>query len=61
MAVKKDAQGLQVHPFTFRTDSLPKYADSLESLVRAFAAEAKIDGLFTDFPDQALSALNQRE
>ena len=55
------AQGLQVHPFTFRADSLPEYADSFQALVEAFASQAKIDGLFTDFPDQAVSALADRE
>lgn len=49
--------GLEVHPYTFRADSLPEYADSLEDLIRVFVDEAKIDGLFTDFPDQAVSAL----
>jgi glycerophosphoryl diester phosphodiesterase len=53
------AAGLQVHPYTFRADALPDYADDLESLIRVFADEAQIDGLFTDFPDQARSALTR--
>jgi glycerophosphoryl diester phosphodiesterase len=55
------AQGLQVHPYTFREDSLPEYAASLESLIQTFVGQAKIDGLFTDFPDQAVSALAQQD
>lgn len=55
------AAGLQVHPYTFRADALPAYADSFAGLIRAFASAAKIDGLFTDFPDQAVSALKLDE
>ena len=42
--------GLVVHPFTFREDSLPDYADSFEALMQLFFKQ-NIDGLFTDFPD----------
>ena len=50
------AQGLLVHPYTFRAEpeALPAYADSFESLVAIFLQQAGVDGLFTDFPDRAL-------
>ena len=51
-------KGLVVHPFTFRQDSLPKYAKSFDGLMKKFLAQ-RIDGLFTDFPD--LSCLSRNE
>ena len=51
------AQGLVVHPYTFRADALPDYADSLEEALRIFLIEADVDGLFTDFPDRAVAFL----
>lgn len=44
---------LFVHPFTFRADALPEYATSFDELLSVFSA-ARIDGLFTDFPDQVI-------
>jgi glycerophosphoryl diester phosphodiesterase len=49
--------GLVVHPYTLRADALPSYASSFTSLVKTLEQEAKVDGFFTDFPDQALNAL----
>lgn len=48
--------GLRVHPYTFRSDAgqIPSYAESFDDLLRIFIEEAKIDGLFTDFPDKAV-------
>lgn len=43
--------GLEVHPFTFRKDDLPAYAESFEELLEIFA---DVDGVFTDFPDLAV-------
>lgn len=53
------AQGLVVHPYTFRADDLPDYADSLEALLRIFLIEADVDGVFTDFPDRAAAFLGE--
>jgi glycerophosphoryl diester phosphodiesterase len=50
--------GLMVHPFTFRADQLAPGFDSLEEMIRWFVDELAIDGIFTDFPDLARSALN---
>jgi glycerophosphoryl diester phosphodiesterase len=47
------AVGLKVHPYTLRTDALPKgFADG-KDYFRFLTQEAKVDGLFTDFPDIA--------
>jgi glycerophosphoryl diester phosphodiesterase len=48
------AQGLKVHPYTLRTDELPKFATSADDLMELLFREAKVDGLFTDFPDVVL-------
>lgn len=49
--------GLKVHPYTFRADEMAPGFDSLEEMVRWFVDELAIDGLFTDFPDRAIKAL----
>ena len=54
------ALGLAVHPYTFRADALPDYADSLEDALRIFLIEAGVDGVFTDFPDRAVAFLRGR-
>ena len=42
--------GLIVHPYTGRADELPKWAASYSELLRVLFDDAKVDGLFTDFP-----------
>ena len=53
------ANGLQVHPYTFRLDpgQLPSYAQSFEQMLEIFYFEADVDGVFTDFPDRAVEFL----
>lgn len=53
-----DAQqlGLAVHPYTFRADRLPHFSDSLAALLQLFLVEVRVDGVFCDFPDQAVRA-----
>jgi glycerophosphoryl diester phosphodiesterase len=46
---------LQVHAYTFRADALPPYADSIEELFHLFFAQAHVDGVFTDHPDQGVA------
>jgi len=46
------AEGLAVHPYTFRADELPPGFTTFEELVRFFVVDLGIDGLFTDFPDR---------
>ncbi len=53
------ARGLVVHPYTFRADDLPVYADSLDMELRRFFFEYGVDGVFVDFPDIALELLRQ--
>ncbi len=50
-------RGLAVHPYTFRADQLPPGFADFAALVRWFAANPGVDGLFTDFVDQAAAAL----
>jgi glycerophosphoryl diester phosphodiesterase len=49
--------GLTVHPYNFRADELAPGFDSLEEMIRWFVDELAIDGVFTDFPDRAIEAL----
>ena len=61
MKAAKDA-GLQVHPYTFRADPgrIPAYTDSFDGMMDIFYNQVKVDGLFTDFPDKAVSFLNKQ-
>lgn len=54
------AAGLQVHPYTLRADDLPAFAKTSDDLHRALFAEAKVDGLFSDFPDLTVRWLQSR-
>ena len=42
--------GMVVHPYTFRADQLAPGFETLQEMVRWFADQLKIDGVFTDFP-----------
>jgi glycerophosphoryl diester phosphodiesterase len=46
--------GLELHPFTFRRESIPPGA-TLEQLLGLFMHELKVEALFTDHPDIALA------
>jgi len=46
-----------VHPYTIRTDELPKYCPSSDALHAALFKEARVDGVFTDFTDVTLTWL----
>jgi glycerophosphoryl diester phosphodiesterase len=43
--------GLLSHPYTLRADELPNCATTVDELLHVLFNEAKVDGLFTDFPD----------
>ncbi len=43
--------GLKVHPYTFRIEALPKGFTDGKDYYRFLTQDAKVDGLFTDFPD----------
>lgn len=49
--------GLQVHPYTFRSDALATGFGSFDEQVCWFVGTLKVDGLFSDFPDKARTAL----
>lgn len=49
--------GLEVHPYTFRADALPPYADNFERLLEIFYRTVGVDGIFTDYPDRAVQFL----
>lgn len=53
-------EGMQVHPYTLRLDSLPEGFDDFQTLVRYVARDLGADGLFTDFPDVARRALEPK-
>jgi len=54
------AAGLKVHPYTLRADDLPGFATSPDEVHRALFSEAKVDGLFSDFPDLTVRWLQSR-
>ena len=57
LADRAHEAGLLVHPYTFRADDLPAGFTAFSELVRFFAADIGIDGLFTDFPDRVRAIL----
>ena len=50
--------GLDVHPYTFRKDALPKNLSSEQTLSLLFE-KLKVNGLFTDFTDTVTLYLNK--
>ena len=52
------AAGLAVHAYTFRADQLAPGFDTMQQMVSWFVDELHLDGVFTDFPDQAIEAIN---
>lgn len=54
-------QGLLVHTYTVRSDSLPGYVNNLEGLLKKLFHEEKVDGVFTDFTDQVLAFLSNQK
>jgi len=59
LVAQAQAQGLLVHPYTFRRDELPEGINSFGELLDIFVLQAGIDGLFTDFPDIVSEYLQQ--
>ena len=51
LAARARKAGLKSHPYTLRADELPKCVTSVDELLSVLFIEAKVDGLFTDFPD----------
>lgn len=61
MVEEAHAQGLIVMPYTFRLDEgrIPDWASDYDDMLRAFFVDAKVDGVFTDYPDRAVQWLKQ--
>lgn len=55
------ANGLQIHPYTFRQDSLPKWAKTQQAAMQLFLYDIGVDGLFTDFPDVAVKFVENHQ
>lgn len=53
------ARSLVVHPYTFRREGLPPQIPDLETVLKLFYFQIGVDGLFTDFPDQAAAVLGR--
>ena len=53
------AQGLCVHPFTYRADDLSPGFNTLRALVRFSWLTLGVDGMFTDFPDMVRNYLSE--
>lgn len=60
LAMEAHEAGLIVHPYTLRIDDLPKWTKSTDELLHTLFDEAKVDGLFTDFPDVVVKWLGAR-
>jgi glycerophosphoryl diester phosphodiesterase len=53
------AAKLAVHPYTVRTDALPRNCPSIDELHRVLFRELAVDGVFTDFTDITAAWLKQ--
>ncbi|EKN3347347.1 glycerophosphodiester phosphodiesterase [Yersinia ruckeri] len=54
------ASNMMVHPYTIRADALPKYATDVNQLYDIIYNQAKVDGVFTDFPDKGVQFLQKQ-
>lgn len=54
------ASNMMVHPYTIRSDALPKYATDVNQLYDIIYNQAKVDGVFTDFPDKGVQFLQKQ-
>ena len=50
---------LQLHPYTVRQETLPKYVKNIDELYAALFKQAEADGIFTDFPDTLVRYLKR--
>jgi glycerophosphoryl diester phosphodiesterase len=58
LAEAAHAQGLQVHPYTFRADDLPAGFASVDELLSRFLGDLACDGLFAEQPDRVAAWLD---
>ncbi len=59
MVKEAHESNMVVHPYTVRADQLPTWAGSVNELYDVLYNQANVDGLFTDFPDKAVSFLHR--
>ena len=59
LAARARKVGLKSHPYTLRADELPTAVRDVDVLMRVLFDEAKVDGLFTDFPDLCVRHLKR--
>nr|BAL46149.1 glycerophosphodiester phosphodiesterase [Borrelia sp. Tortoise14H1] len=50
---------MEVHPYTMRIDALPSYVKDANELLNLLFNKAKVDGVFTDFPDIVLGFIRK--
>jgi len=48
---------MKVFPYIIRSDALQGFSSSFEELLNIMFKQAKVDGVFTDFPDKVSSFL----
>ncbi len=62
MVKNAHANGMVVHPYTFRADKdrIPTYVKDYNGMLEVFYNQADVDGVFTDFPDKAVSFCNNK-
>jgi len=54
---------LLIHPYTFRKEKnkIPPFAKDFDHLLEIFLVQLKVDGVFSDHPDQVISFINRME
>lgn len=57
IVTRAHANGLAVHPYTFRADFVVGEFKTFENELRHFYVELGVDAVFTDFPDKAVAFL----
>lgn len=60
LAEDAHALGLCVHPYTLRADALPDYAGEFDDLMDLLVNQARVDGVFSDFPDLSVRYVRQQ-
>lgn len=59
VVARAHALGLVVHPYTFRTDALPKFSPDSRALLSLLLGELRVDGVFADQPDVVRAHLRE--
>lgn len=58
LIINSHAAGLFVHAYTLRADQLPDKIPDIRAAVDILFRQAKLDGVFTDHPDQVLASIS---